>query len=378
MGPYHPALAQPFALIPQLRGETVAEVLSPGLGYCQRGIVELVEGKTPTEALPIIERTCSLAHESHRIAFCQALEMAANTKISSTAESTRVLFAEIERMLARLWTLALAARAASAMQLYQLALEQRESIFAALEAATGERHYWRITLPGGARTDLQFEPLQETLNVLQPGLAGWEAIAAPTGQLGRSGVRIGIITEEQVNSLGLGGLAARGSSRQSDLRVTQPYAGYSDYAAKFSGDKDDEGEEEAGTGQSQGSKPAGDVTARLSCAASDLIQSYGVAQAAISRLVDEPQGPTANEPELATELAAPAKNYSAASSVEGPHGMVSIRFSYTNAGVISGLALETPGARLVQALPQLLDGRLLPQLPLILASLDLCIECLDQ
>ncbi len=324
----------------------------------------------PDEALPVIERTCSLAHETHRIAFCQALESATNTQISQNAQTTRVLFAEIERLLARLWTLALAARAATANQLYQLALDQRESIFAALEAATGERHYWRISVPGGVRSDLQIEPLREALNFLQPGLAGWATTAAPAGLLGRTSNRIGIIPDDQVHTLELEGLAARGSSRVSDLRVTQPYAAYADYQAELSDDKNDDDEVHAET------KPAGDVTARLSCAAADLSQSHSIIQAAMSRLLED-SNQNENEKE-AVILDAPAADCAAASAVEGPHGPVSISYSYTSTGIVRGFVLKTPGAGVVQALPQLLEGRLLPQVPLILASLDLCIECQDQ
>src|SRR5215472_2372676 len=105
LGPYHPALAQPVALTLRLRGETVVGAEPPGLGYCRRGIVRLVEGSMPDAALPIVERTCSHAHEAYRIAFCRALEEASGSKVSEMAEASRTLFAEIEFLLARLGTL---------------------------------------------------------------------------------------------------------------------------------------------------------------------------------------------------------------------------------------------------------------------------------
>ncbi len=337
------------------------------MGYCRRGIVELVEGKTPDDALTIIERTCSLAHEAHRIAFCQAMEAATNTQISASAQSIRVVFAEIERILARLWTLALASRAAMATQLYHLALEQRESLFAALEGATGERHYWGIAVPGGIREDLELQPLQETLNFLEQGLAGWKTVVAPTGQLGRSGLRIGVIPPEQAQSMSLTGLAARGSIHVSDLRVTQPYARYGDYQTELSGGSNDEE-----TTEDANIQHTGDVQARLACAASDISKSYAIVQAALKELLE-----AANKTET-NKIVAPSGEISASSSVEGPHGPVSIRFGYTNSGVVSGLVLQAPGAGVVEVLPQLLGGRLLPQIPMILASLDLCTECVDQ
>jgi Ni,Fe-hydrogenase III large subunit len=45
---------------------------------------------------------------------------------------------------------------------------------------------------------------------------------------------------------------------------------------------------------------------------------------------------------------------------------------------VARLRLETPGAALIPALPEILEGGQLAQASLILASLDLCLECLDQ
>jgi Ni,Fe-hydrogenase III large subunit len=340
-------------------------VLPPGLGYGHRGIIDLVQGKSADDALPIIERTCSLAHETHRIAFCQALEIATKTKIDREAETTRVLFAEIERLLARLWTLALASRAAAAIQLYHTALGQRESIFTALEAATGTRHYWGIAVPGGTRNDVTLEPLQEALDLLLPGISAWRAVVAPRGLLGRISNGIGIISDEQASTIGLEGLARSGSSRVDDLRATQPYAAYADYQAELAKLTEND---EAASG-----KRSGDITSRLSAAASDLQVSHAIAQEALSKLRAEPA-----DKKSPVTVAAPHGDIAVSSVVEGPHGPVSLGYTYTSAGVITKLVLETPAGRLVEALPHLLEGRLLPQVPLILASLDPCIECIDQ
>jgi Ni,Fe-hydrogenase III large subunit len=302
------------------------------------------------------------------MAFCQALEKATKTKIDGDAETTRVLFAEIERLLARLWTLALAARAASAVQLYETALQQRESLFTALEAATGKRHYWGISVPGGTRNDLTLEPLQEALEHVLPELTAWRAVVAPKGVLGRSGSGIGIISDEQARAIGLEGVARSGSSGASDLRASQPYAAYADYQAEL--DKDTQTDEASGT---TGNKLAGDVTSRLTAVAADLLESHAIAHKAVSKLQEE-----AGDSKLPVTIAAPRDDVSASSVVEGPHGPVSVGYTFTRAGVITKLVLETPAGRLVQALPHLLEGRLLPQVPLILASLDPCIECIDQ
>ncbi len=341
----------------RLRGETVVGAEQPGLGYCRRGIIELVEGKTPDEALPILERTCSLAHEAYRMAFCQALEAVAQARISQPARTTRVVFAEVERLLARLWTLAQAARVANVAPLYRLALDQRESLFAALEDATGERHYWAVAVPGGVRDDLELQPLQEALTALEAGVAVWQTSVAPNGLLGRAGKGIGAISADQTRDLDLTGLAARGSRMTDDLRLSQPYAAYEDYEEQLA---------QGGEGQR-----TGDVASRLARAVADLATSRAVALAALANLPDG-----AHEPPVT--LAKPEADRVTAGAVEGPHGLMTARFFWTSENTIHELKLYTPGMGQIVAMPELLEGRLLPQIPLILASLDLCIECLDQ
>ena len=316
-----------------MRGETIVGVEPPGLGYCRRGIDQLVEGKTPDAALPIVERTCSHAHEAYRIALCRALEAAGGSQVSEIAEATRTVFAEIEFLLARLWTLALATRATGTISLYRLALDQRESLFAALEAATGKRQYWAVAVPGGARVDLQLAPLREVLTSLEPGLAAWKAIVAPGGLVGRACNQVGIISAEQLGAI-----------------VPESDATYADYRTGL----------------------AGDVTSRLTRAADDLVACHVRAQAALAELDEQRE-------EISATPAIPSTSSPVtATSVSSPHGPIRLSFHLTSNGNLHEPVLETPETFLVGALPQLLEGRLLLQVPLILASLDLCVECLDQ
>jgi Ni,Fe-hydrogenase III large subunit len=213
-----------------------------------------------------------------------------------------------------------------------MALDQRESLFAAVEAATGKRHYWAVAVPGGARADLKLAPLREALASLERVLAGWKTIAAPAGLIGRAGSHVGVISVEQIEAI-----------------VPESDATYAEYRPRL----------------------AGDVTSRLTRAADDLIAGFARAQAALAGL-DETLEETPTAPAI-TSTSSPVTTL-----VTGPHGPIRLGFDVTSEGNLHDLTLETPETLLVGALPQLLEGRLLSQVPLILASLDLCVECLDQ
>jgi ech hydrogenase subunit E len=352
LGPFSPALTQPLGLTLRLRGETVAGIEPVITGYCHRGVCELAGGEPLEDALAIVERACSLAHESHRIAVCMAVEKATGGKVAKPAAQTRVLFAEIERIHARFWTLAHVARAFGLNGPMQDALEQRESLFDALKTATGQRHYWGVSVPGGVRGGMDLEPLSAALATLEPALAIWRRIVGPQGALGRAGKGVGVIAAERAEDLGLTGLAARGSRAVADLRFTQKYGAYADLSRKDTERKIDQ---------------SGDIAARLVCAVEDIAVSLTLAQTCASAL--------ATSSATAAGIT-PAGSLSGSARVEGPHGPIEATVTLAG-GTLASLELHEPGAENLAALPELLEGQSLAQVPALLASLDLCVECRD-
>ena len=354
LGPYTPATAQPFALLLRLRGETIVGVEPPETGYCRRGISALVEGRTVDAALPVVEHSCSYAGTAHRIAFCRAVETAAGVAPSKTAVNTRILFAEIERILARLWMLGATARAFSLPSFWKTALQQREDLFAALEDAAGTRAFWSVAIAGGVRGDLDFEPLRTALDVVETSVTAWRVAVGPQGPLGRAGKGVGRISDERAREYGLRGLAGAGSYATEDAR--QAESGYAALDVEW---------------PSLDGKRSGDVAARLTVAVEDIATSVALAKACLGTL---PEG-GAN---AARAISLPNGALALNATVEGPHGPVTVSLARSAAGALGDLHIETTAPALLDALPALLEGRTLAHALAILASLDLCLECLDQ
>lgn len=357
LGPYHPTLGLPLDLTLRLRGETIAGLAPVVAGYARRGVVERAVGRPIDEALLIVERACSLAHESHRIALCMAVEAATGTVVPPAAQRVRLLYAELERILARLWNLAQLARAAADREAEADALEQREALFEALHAATGRRQYWAVSVPGGVREDLDAEPLKRALDAFEPAVAAWRGRVAPAGRLGRIGHDLGPLNAERAAKLGLMGIAARGSRPIEDLRRAHPYGAYDAGAAAL---------------QVTDRRLGGDVAARLVCIVEDVGTSLSLA-----RPVAEELAAAATPPAVRVALGEARPGAIGASAVEGPHGPIEVAVALASDGTLAQLRLGAPGAATLVALPELLEGRSLTQAMVILASLDLCIECLD-
>jgi Ni,Fe-hydrogenase III large subunit len=351
LGPYPSTFAQPLPLTLALRGDAIADTRLGDLSLYHRGVIALAEGKPADEALAIIERSCSNAGQTHRLALTLALEAANGRPTSRKARLTRVLFAEIERTLARLWTLGLSARAAGYPSLWRAALDQREDLFAATETATGERVYWGVATVGGTRDNLTLDGLAEALTHFAPACESWRQATIARGPLGTAAAGLGVISEEQAQDLS--GLAGRAAGNRQDVRESAPYDGYLDLAHDWP----------------SSSYKTGDAAARLLCAAEDLTTSVAVAQACLAELSKD-AAETGDIPE------ARAATGAGEATVEGPHGAVRIGAASDQEGSVARLECVTPGKALYALLPEILRGHSATHAPLILASLDLCAQCL--
>jgi Ni,Fe-hydrogenase III large subunit len=352
LGPYSSALVQPLTLTLILRGDQIADVDLGDPALQSRGIVALAEGKPVDDVMALLEHSCANNGQAQRLALALALEAATNTPTSKQARLTRVLFAEIERILARLWTLGLSARAAGYPALWRTALDQREDLFAAAQAATGERVHWGVATVGGTREDLTLTDLADALTAFAPACEEWRRVTIARGSLGAAGAGLGVISEEQAQ--GLSGLAGRAAGNRQDVRESAPYDGYVDLAHDWP----------------SSTYKTGDVAARLLCAAEDLTTSVAVAQACLAELEKDVNA-------APDERSGSAKGSGMGqATVEGPHGAIIVRAMRDQQGAVERLECETPGAALYALLPRILHGHNATQAPLILASLDLCAECL--
>jgi membrane-bound hydrogenase subunit alpha len=352
LGPYTSALVQPLPITLILRGDQIEDVELGDPASLSRGILALAAGKPLDDALAILEHSCANAGQTHRLALALALESATNTPTAKQSRLTRVLFAEAERILARLWTLGLSARAAGYPALWRAALDQREDLFAATQAVTGERVQWGVATVGGVREDFTLTSLADALTAFAPACEEWRRVTIARGSLGAIAAGLGVISEEQAQ--GLSGLAGRAAGKRQDVRESAPYDGYVDLAHAWP----------------SSTYKTGDAAARLLCAAEDLTTSVAVAQACLAEL--EKDADTAPDQRSAGAEASGVGQ----AMVEGPHGAVTIRAARDQQGAVERLECETPGAALYALLPRILRGHNATQAPLILASLDLCAECL--
>jgi Ni,Fe-hydrogenase III large subunit len=371
LGPYHPALLEPLGLRLALSGEKVTGV-EPLMGYASRGIEALAAASDLPHALDIVERTCGTCGHSHRLAMCLALERHADVAPPPRAAAFRTIFSEVERALARLWLLAQVGRVAEFGGLLTFAVESREMLFEACAAATDARLFWGVAVPGGAVNVMDIEALADPIAAVADRLPAIERLVVANGPLSRRGAKIGAIGQEAAEDLQLTGLVARASEAEvTDLRAVAPYDAYEQVADLL---------EEEDPLFASGTLVQGDVASRVRVAVADLRQSLRLAA---NILDDLPEG---QERETFPPVVPPGE---ISASVEGPHGRETITLQLgapdasrpvdtRTPGWLSTMELSTPSAANSGALPIALIEEQLGDVPLILASLDLCIACIDR
>ena len=97
IGPQHPALKEPENFTITLDGERVVDV-DIRIGYTHRGIEKLMESRTYTQNLYLVERICGICSYAHVVNFTQNVEDVLGIQIPKRAEYIRTLFLELERL----------------------------------------------------------------------------------------------------------------------------------------------------------------------------------------------------------------------------------------------------------------------------------------
>ena len=354
LGPYHPALSEPLALRLRLRGERITSVGAPAAGatgYSHRGVLELAEGLPLDDALVILERVCGRAGQSYRLALCLAVERIAKPQMARQAQLIRTLFAELERLNSALWTLGEIARAVNQRKLWAEALEQRERVFEAASAATGERVFWGVAQPGGVRGELKLAPVRAFAEGAPDIYEQWRQAAAIGGALRRATEGIG----RQAESAEIAAERAGHGASADDARRAGPYDAYRMLSLDWSPlDALDTAPLSVATSVARlvaGMKLSVDIT--LACL-DELDGEPGLAAAALKLVAGE-----------------------GSATAQSPHGPARVSVTLESDGTVAALQLKTSCAETIALAPELLTGRMLGEAPALLAALDLCPACAE-
>jgi Ni,Fe-hydrogenase III large subunit len=354
LGPYHPALPEPIWYQLSLRGETITRV-EITTGYCQRGVEALLTRRSIDDGLKLAERLCGSAAHHHRLGFCLALERLAGIQPPPLARSLRSFFCEIERLLSHLSCAMRVAQAADRPRAFYAAVEARERLLEAMEQSTGQRLLWGLPIPGGVASKPDCAPLARELGQLPADLDKIERELVTDRSMQRRTRGLATITTEQARQLDLTGPAARASGLSDDARRTTRYDAYASDALDLPLPETD--------------ITVGNTAARIALRTAEMRASLKLTEQLLDTLPDGP---------LVQPLPDPLPAGEAEAAVEGPQGQETWHLRSAGANHLAEVTITTASQRNLAAVQPALEGQRLSDVLLILASLDLCIACIDK
>ena len=353
IGPYHPALEEPYKINVICEGENVKDV-DIAIGFNFRAIELLAQRRNYIQDITLVERVCGICSNVHTLTFCMTAEAIAGIQIPARAAYIRVIIAELERLHSHLLWSGVAAELIGFQTMFMEIFALRESVMDVLEAISGNRVNYAMNSIGGVNRDITdpagiltaVRGIQTALEKLVIPIFTTD----PTVKARTAGV--GILTREEALSYGAVGPTARASGLETDIRCDFPYAAYGDLDVK------------------RIVLPAGDVQARVVVRALEMLESVRLIEKALH---DLPSGPI-HVPEMFPVI--PTGEATARS--EAPRGEVFYYIASDGSDTPRRVKIRTPTYANMPSVAAMSKNQQLADMPLIQASIDPCYSCTDR
>lgn len=354
MGPYHPALEEPYKLDMICEGETVTDA-KLHIGFNFRGIEHLAETRNYIQVIALMERVCGICSNIHTLTLCQAMEQLAGQEAPPRAKYIRVVMAELERLHSHVLWAGIAAKLMGFKTMFMTCFEIREKVMDVLQAISGNRVNYSMNRIGGVNRDIE-DPLAllGMIEQLESEMVKTVIPIFTTSSTAKSRCAgIGVLTQEKAVSCGVVGPTARASGQPQDLRRSAPYAAYEEMEFDVP------------------VQPEGDVKARLLVRALEIMESCKILRQALTKM---PPG------EINTgDVKVAFSTGTATSRVEAPRGEVMYSVSWKEGSRNPArVHVRTPTFANMPAIRWMVMGARLADTPLIQASIDPCYSCTDR
>lgn len=355
IGPFYPVLEEPAQLRLFVDGETVVGCDYRGF-YNHRGIEKLGDSVLTYNQIPFVaERICGICGFIHSSCYCEAAEQAAGVQAPPRARYIRSIMLEVERIHSHLLWLGIAGHILGFDTVLMQAWRIREPIMWLCEKVTGNRKTYGMNLVGGVRRDIPADIHPEILDIIakieSESLAVADAIQGDTTLLVR--LRgVGILSEEDARRICVVGPTARGSNVDIDARADHPYAAYDELEPKVI------------------THDGCDNWARVLVRVEELFEAIRLVREGLKNM---PDGPIMGD--FAEEIPAGRQGVC---TVEAPRGEA-IHYLITGENNRPDRwRVRAPTYQNLQALPVMIKGETIADVPITLGSMDPCFSCTER
>lgn len=380
MGPQHPSTHGVLRLLLELDGEVITRAV-PHVGFLHRGVEKLAEYRTYHQCIPLTDRLDYVAPFSNNLAYALAVEKLLGIEVPERAQHIRVLLCELTRIASHLLWLATHALDIGAMTVFFYCFREREAIYDIFEMVAGARMHTSYIRVGGVSRDLPggfTVKIHKFIREFPSRLDEYETLLTENPIWKKRTVGVGIISAEDAINYGLSGPSLRGSGVDWDIRKAETYSQYDKYHFTVPLGKN------------------GDVYDRYRIRIEEMRQSNKIVHQAINIL---PKGdclariPNVTLPrkedvetnmesmithfKLITDGIHPPKGEVYA-SIEAPKGELGFYLVSDGSSHPYRLKIRPPSFVNLEALPKMIEGRLLPDVVATIGSLDIVLGEIDR
>lgn len=244
VGPvYEGGLGESVHFLLETVGEDVIRAV-PRLFYKYRAVEKIAEGKSVSDGLLLAERFAAKSAFAHSLAYCQAIERAAQVDVPVRAKQLRVALAELERLRHHTGTIQAICQSTALSVSEAHAAMVEEQLLRASCQFSGHRYLFGLNTPGGLRRDFEAPACLMLLDAVDEAvrhLGELEQRLRLTSSFLDRLEDAGVVSAEAARDLDLVGPIGRASGLANDLRRTCPYTGYESYSFEIASEPDGDG-----------------------------------------------------------------------------------------------------------------------------------------
>jgi NADH-quinone oxidoreductase subunit D len=209
-------------------GETIVDT-EPKIGYLHRCHEKIYENRTYPQIVPISDRLCYGSSMSWSYTYVHTVEELMGVEVPEKAEYIRIILLEIQRIASHLMWLAAYGGDLGIFTMLLYPMRERELFQDILQSATGNRLLYNYPRIGGVRNDLPRDFGQHLVGVLDwfdEKLVEYEDMLDESDIFRLRNRKVGVISGKKATNLGVTGPTLRGSGVKMDLRKDDPYSIY--------------------------------------------------------------------------------------------------------------------------------------------------------
>ncbi|MFN8586289.1 MAG: NADH dehydrogenase (quinone) subunit D [Candidatus Eisenbacteria bacterium] len=231
MGPQHPSTHGVLRLALELDGETIV-ACKPIVGYLHTGMEKQAEYKTYTQSIPQTDRMDYISPMSNNLAFCLAAEKLLGIEPPARVQAIRVLLCELTRISSHAVWMGTHAIDIGALTVFWYTFREREKVLSIYDHVAGARmtsSYFRV---GGLSRDIPegfLARCEKFVDEMPAHIDEYESLLTKNPIWLARTQGVAMLSKKDAIAWGATGPMMRGSGVNYDIRKNEPYSGYENY-----------------------------------------------------------------------------------------------------------------------------------------------------